>query len=157
MVFRKRRGYFCIVVLCFLFSVICCVLECFALFNIQFCDGEDLTQLYWGFWSILQVGSLIAIAGVLLQFWITLSGAGTPPWAVALGTPVLVFAALGWMFKHIFDGAWHKYRSRYMYGGDDGNETSGESSGDEKKRTEAGQGVNRWISRAYVSLHPLLR
>jgi uncharacterized BrkB/YihY/UPF0761 family membrane protein len=143
-VFYQRRGYFGIVVLCFVLSFACIVLECFALFNIEFCDGEDLTQMYWGFWSILQVGSLIAIGGVLIQFWIILSGVGTPPWAVALGTPVLVFAALAWMFKHIFDGIWQKYRSRYIYGDDDGN------SSDEEKAEE--RGVNRWISRALVFL-----
>jgi hypothetical protein len=145
-VFRQRRGYFCIVVLCFLISLVCIIFECFALFNIEFCDGEDLTQMYWGFWSILQVGSLIAIGGVLLQFWIILSGVGTPPWAVALGTPVLVFAALGWMFKHISDGAWKKFRNRRN--GDAGEENNDEeSSSDEEKETE-GEGVNRWISRA---------
>jgi hypothetical protein len=77
------------------------IFEVFAAFTIQYCDGEDLMQLYWGFWSILQVGSLIAILGVMLQFWIVLGNVTTPSWAVALGTPVLVFAALGWIFRHL--------------------------------------------------------
>ncbi|TVY85905.1 hypothetical protein LAWI1_G008372 [Lachnellula willkommii] len=54
---RLRRRYLGIATLCFLLTICCIVLECFALFNIQYCDGEDLMQLYWGFWSVLQVGS----------------------------------------------------------------------------------------------------
>ncbi|EHK97782.1 hypothetical protein M7I_6443 [Glarea lozoyensis 74030] len=140
-VFRQRRGYFCIVFLCFVLSFVCIVFECFALFNIEFCDGEDLTQMYWGFWSILQVGSLIAIGGVLLQFWIILSGVGTPPWAVALGTPVLVFAALGWMFKHISDAFWARFRNRYC-----NREENRTNNHDEEKAEE--EYVNKWMSRA---------
>ncbi|KAF7854517.1 uncharacterized protein EAF02_011692 [Botrytis sinoallii] len=98
---RRRIHYLSIVSLCFLIALICIVLEVFAAFNIEYCDGEDLIQLYWGFWSILQVGSLIAILGVMLQFWIVLGNVQTPSWAVALGTPVLVFAALGYIFRHI--------------------------------------------------------
>jgi hypothetical protein len=148
-VYHQRRGYFCIVVLCFLGSLACIVFECFALFNIQFCDGEDLTQMYWGFWSILQVGSLIAIGGVLVQFWIVLSGVDTPPWAVALGTPVLVFAALGWMCKHKSDSAWEKFRGRYLCTGDESeDEDEDEKSRGNEEKEIAGEGVNRWISRA---------
>jgi hypothetical protein len=42
-------------------SLTCTIFECFALFNIEFCDVEDLMMLYWGFWSVLQVGSNITI------------------------------------------------------------------------------------------------
>jgi hypothetical protein len=87
--------------LCFVLSITCTVFEVFALFNIEYCYGEDLTQLYWGFWSVLQVGSNIAIFGVMLQLWIVLGNVDSPSWAVALGTPVLVFAALGWIFREI--------------------------------------------------------
>ncbi|KAG9232304.1 hypothetical protein BJ875DRAFT_380978 [Amylocarpus encephaloides] len=137
--YEKRRGYFCIVVLCVLASTTAIILEAFAIFNIEYCDGEDLTQLYWGFWSILQVGSLIADLGVIFQFWIILSGAGTPPWAVALGTPVLVFAALGWVLKHQLHGVLNHARGRYMYGGDDADIS------DEEKAVDS---ASRWVSRA---------
>ncbi|TVY37636.1 hypothetical protein LSUB1_G006582, partial [Lachnellula subtilissima] len=100
---RLRRRYLGIATLCFLISIFCIVLECFALFNIQYCDGEDLMQLYWGFWSVVQVGSLMAIFGVMVQFWIVMQRHDTPPWGVALGTPVLVFAALGWIFKSLWN------------------------------------------------------
>ncbi|EKD14952.1 hypothetical protein MBM_06713 [Drepanopeziza brunnea f. sp. 'multigermtubi' MB_m1] len=88
--------------LCLALSASATVLECFAAFNIQYCDGEDLMQLYWGFWSVLQVGSNIAILGVMVQFWIVLGDVETPSWAVALGTPILVFAALGFVFRAIW-------------------------------------------------------
>ncbi|KAG4025493.1 hypothetical protein MFRU_056g00080 [Monilinia fructicola] len=104
---RRRIHYLSIVSLCFLLALISIILEVFALLNIEYCDGEDLIQLYWGFWSILQVGSLIAILGVMLQFWIVLGNVQTPSWAVALGTPVLVFAALGYIFRHVSKG-WGK-------------------------------------------------
>lgn len=80
-------------------------------------------QLYWGFWSVLQVGSDIAIFGVMLQLWIVLGNVQTPSWAVALGTPVLVFAALGWVFREISKQACKRVLGwdvrGEIYGGDD--------------------------------------
>ncbi|SZF03640.1 unnamed protein product [Blumeria hordei] len=105
---RRRVRYLSLVTLCAFLSVTCTVLECFAAFNIEYCDGEDLMMLYWGFWSILQVGSNIAILGVILQFWIVLGDVETPSWAVALGTPVLVFAALGFVLKEIWKKTWRR-------------------------------------------------
>lgn len=122
-------------------------MECFALFNIEFCDGEDLMPLYWGFWSVLQVGSLIAIAGVMVQFWIVLGNVETPSWAVALGTPVLVFAALGWVFRNLWKRMIAKYKGS-MYEESDSSSSSsssGEESGDEK------DGEEYWVSRTQVS------
>lgn len=75
---RLRLHYLSIASLCLVLSVTATVFECFALFNIQFCDGEDLMQIYWGFWSVLQVGSNIAILGVMVQFWIVLGDIETP-------------------------------------------------------------------------------
>jgi len=70
-------------------------MEAFAAFSIQFCDGEGLMMLYWGFWTLIQVGSLIAIFGIMLNQWYSLGDKEHPPWNVALRTPVLVIAALG--------------------------------------------------------------
>ncbi|KAE9369284.1 hypothetical protein N431DRAFT_469207 [Stipitochalara longipes BDJ] len=109
---RLRRHQLGIVSLCLIFSATAAVFECFALFNIEFCDGEDLMQLYWGFWSVLQVGSNIAILGVMVQFWIVLSDREMPSWAVALGTPVLVFAALGFVFHSIGTQTWDRCRGK---------------------------------------------
>ena len=59
-------------------SVTCTVLEVFVLFNIQYCDGEDLMQLSWGFWSVLQVGSCVAIFGTMLQLCIVMGNVEKP-------------------------------------------------------------------------------
>lgn len=105
---RLRVKYLSLVCLCSCLSASCMVLECFAAFNIEYCHGEDLMMLYWGFWSILQVGSNIAILGVMLQFWIILDEMDTPSWAIALGTPVLVFAALGFVLKEVWKRFWFR-------------------------------------------------
>ncbi|KAI0997814.1 hypothetical protein K3495_g10375 [Podosphaera aphanis] len=109
---RVRIKYLSLVSLCLCVSATCLVFECFAAFHIEYCDGEDLMMLYWGFWSILQVGSNIAILGVMLQFWMVLGDVETPSWAVALGTPVLVFAALGFVMKEIWKKCWSRCLSR---------------------------------------------
>lgn len=105
---RKRVKYLSLVSLCLVLGVLCTVMECFAIFNIEYCVGEDLMHLYWSLWSILQVGSNIAIFGVILQFWIILGDVETPSWAVAMGTPVLVFAALFFLLKEL----WKKTSAR---------------------------------------------
>lgn len=103
---RIRIKYLSLVSLCAFLSATFAILECFAAFNIEYCAGEDLMNLYWGFWSILQVGSNIAIVGIMLQFWIILGDVETPSWAVAMGTPVLVFAALGFVLKEVWKKTW---------------------------------------------------
>ncbi|KAL2063973.1 hypothetical protein VTL71DRAFT_4467 [Oculimacula yallundae] len=150
---RIRMRMLSIASLCLILSAFAAVFECFALFNIQFCDGEDLMQLYWGFWSVLQVGSIIAILGVMVQFWIVLGDVETPSWAVALGTPVLVFAALGFVFRAIWKETWGKIngsketKSKQSLdvesgvGGDDESDEDSES-GQEKSR------INRSLSTA---------
>ena len=141
--------YLGIVGLCFLLSVTCTVLEVFAAFNIQYCDGEDLMQLYWSFWSVLQVGSNIAIFGVMLQLWIALGNVKSPSWAVALGTPVLVFAALGWIFREISKVVLRKVFRKIL----PDEESDGDEDGlDSEERGEAKSNTNmeKWLSRAYV-------
>ncbi|KAK3330151.1 hypothetical protein B0H66DRAFT_47483 [Apodospora peruviana] len=85
-------------------SVVAVVMEVYALMALQFCDGEDLMSLYWSTWAMMQVGSLIAIFGILLSVFNGLRGNKNPPWALALGTPVLVVAGIG----HAFHGAMRK-------------------------------------------------
>lgn len=76
-------------------------------------------QIYWGFWSVLQVGSNIAILGVMVQFWIVLGDIETPSWAVALGTPVLVFAAIGFGVRHVFKETIGRIRGKRENDGDE--------------------------------------
>lgn len=47
-------------------SLVIVVMEAFALMALEFCDGEDLMSLYWSSWMMTQVGSLIAIVGIVL-------------------------------------------------------------------------------------------
>jgi len=87
-------------------------MEAFAAFSIQFCDGEDLMMLYWGFWTLIQVGSLIAIFGIMLNQWYSLREKEHPPWNVALGTPVLVIVALGHAWQSSVKTAWQKWKGK---------------------------------------------
>lgn len=114
-------------------------MEVFVLFNIEYCDGEDLMQLYWGFWSVLQVGSCVAIFGTMLQLCIVMGNVGNPSWAVALGTPVLVFAALGWLCREVGRQALRKILRREVEGPD--------------KCEDKESDVEHWIRTVYSS-HP---
>lgn len=69
-------------------------MEGFSLLALQFCDGENLISLYWSTWTMIQVGSLIAMMGIILAMAHSLRNRRHPPWALALGTPVLVIAGL---------------------------------------------------------------
>ncbi|OAR02208.1 hypothetical protein LLEC1_01128, partial [Akanthomyces lecanii] len=79
---------------CVLISTVIVVMEVYTLLALQFCDGEDLMSLYWSTWTMIQLGSLIAMVGVILAMVHTLRNKRHPPWALALGTPVLVIAGL---------------------------------------------------------------
>jgi len=143
--------YLGIVGLCLLLSITCTVFEVFAGFNIEYCDGEDLMQLYWGFWSVLQVGSNIAIFGVMLQLWIALGNVKSPSWAVALGTPVLVFAALGWIFRESGKVVLRKvFHKKINTGEESDDDEDGEDDGDCEERGEVEWNTNmeKWLSRA---------
>ncbi|KAK4155503.1 hypothetical protein C8A00DRAFT_31638 [Chaetomidium leptoderma] len=85
-------------------SIVSAVMEVYALMALQFCDGEDLMPLYWSTWTMMQVGSVIAIIGIVLSSFNSLRGRKNPPWALALGTPILVVAGIG----HAVRGAVHK-------------------------------------------------
>ncbi|KAK4457608.1 hypothetical protein QBC42DRAFT_317414 [Cladorrhinum samala] len=93
-------------------SVVAVVMEVYALMALQFCDGEDLMPLYWSTWTMMQVGSLIAVFGILLSVSNSLRGRKNPPWALALGTPVLVVAGIGHAFHHAVRKRAVRIRSR---------------------------------------------
>ena len=59
-------------------SVVAVVMEVYALMALQFCDGEDLMPLYWSTWTMMQVGSLIAVFGILLSVSNSLRGRKNP-------------------------------------------------------------------------------
>lgn len=51
---------------CVMVSTAIVIMEAYALMALQFCDGEDLMSLYWSTWTMIQVGSLIAMVGIIL-------------------------------------------------------------------------------------------
>ncbi|KAF7561006.1 hypothetical protein G7046_g3140 [Stylonectria norvegica] len=83
---------------CVLASTVIVIMEAYAIMALQFCDGEDLISLYWSTWTMIQVGSLIAMVGIILALCNSLRNRGHPPWALALGTPVLVIAGVLHLF-----------------------------------------------------------
>lgn len=73
---RKRKSrlrvYIVFCAICAALSAVVTVMEAYALLALQFCDGEDLISLYWSTWTMVQVGSLIAIIGIILALMHTL-------------------------------------------------------------------------------------
>jgi hypothetical protein len=122
----KKCMYFCAAYSTL--SIVAVVMEVFTLLAVQFCDGEDLMALYWSTWTVMQVGGLVAMFGIILATFNQICGRKNPyvnnpfsprprkkkkkpacfpflirihvnihhrPWALALGTPVLVVAGIG--------------------------------------------------------------
>ncbi|KAL6362450.1 hypothetical protein LRP88_03732 [Fusarium phalaenopsidis] len=83
---------------CVSVSTVIVIMEAYSILALQFCDGEDLISLYWSTWTMIQVGSLIAMMGIILALAHSLRGRRHPPWALALGTPVLVIAGVLHLF-----------------------------------------------------------
>ncbi|KAH6892931.1 hypothetical protein B0T10DRAFT_400105 [Thelonectria olida] len=94
---RLRQSIF-LCLACVLVSTAIVIMEAYAIMALQFCDGEDLISLYWSTWTMVQVGSLIAMVGIILALLHSLRNRRHPPWALALGTPVLVIAGLLHLF-----------------------------------------------------------
>lgn len=70
---RKRlRIFISVGAACVMMSTVIVVMEAYTLLALQFCDGEDLMSLYWSTWTMIQIGSLIAIVGVILAMFHTL-------------------------------------------------------------------------------------
>ncbi len=76
----KRTMVRCVAICgaCAAVSVVAVVMEVYALMALQFCDGEDLMPLYWSTWTMMQVGSLIAIFGIILSVFNGLRGRNNP-------------------------------------------------------------------------------
>lgn len=77
---RKKRirqsVYMCLG--CVSVSTVIVVMEAYSILALQFCDGEDLISLYWSTWTMIQVGSLIAMIGIILALAHTLRGRQHP-------------------------------------------------------------------------------
>ncbi|KAL6849058.1 hypothetical protein ACO1O0_008588 [Amphichorda felina] len=104
---KRLRLFIFLCLGCVMVSTVIVVMEVYALLALQFCDGEDLMSLYWSTWTMIQVGSLIAMVGIILAMLHSLKNSKHPPWALALGTPVLVIAG----FLHLFHAcAWSRVK-----------------------------------------------
>ena len=75
----------------------CVALEGLAGTALNYCQQHRVINFYWAMWGLTQVGSLIAILGVTIHQWASLKEHRTPPWNIALGTPILVIAAGAYM------------------------------------------------------------
>lgn len=88
----------------------------------------------------------------MIQFWIVLGDVDTPSWAVALGTPVLVFAALGFLLRAIGGKALSRCLGKGVDAGGKTNEAKvandANDNGDEKKVEAVEQDVDRLNSEA---------
>lgn len=60
------RTYIFLCLACVVASTVIVIMEAYALLALQFCDGENLMSLYWSTWTMIQVGSLIAMVGIIL-------------------------------------------------------------------------------------------
>lgn len=60
------KTYILVCLGCVLLSTLIVVMQAYALLALQFCDGEHLMSLYWSTWTMTQVGSLIAMVGIIL-------------------------------------------------------------------------------------------
>ncbi|RKF62783.1 hypothetical protein GcC1_144005 [Golovinomyces cichoracearum] len=87
------------------------IIEAFAGLALAFCHKEDLIFMYWGFFFLLSIGSFIAILGVALSIVYTKN----PPWNVPLGTPVLVFAYVGFAAQNMIVNEIKRWNGREDY------------------------------------------
>lgn len=97
------------------FGLVCLfiiIFEALVLLSLQFCDQEPLASLYWSAWVVLQVGAVVAIFGITLHVRHMIKGRKHPPWALALGTPVLVVAGLGHYFQGKLKSKAKDYKTR---------------------------------------------
>lgn len=81
--------------LLFSFVVVAVVIQALTIFALQHCIKEDLLGLYWPIWTLLGLGTSIAMLGIVLCQVYALANQEWPPFATALGTPVLVVCSSG--------------------------------------------------------------
>ncbi|KAI2621211.1 hypothetical protein GGR54DRAFT_92676 [Hypoxylon sp. NC1633] len=151
MIYRDKPGYredkfrkklkaslaWCTVL--FLVAAVMLVIEVYALLALQFCDGEDLMSLYWSTWTMLQLGSEIAILGIDLALWHHIYDIRHPLWALALGTPVLVVAGFGHVMQLALRMFYKRARARRRARKASASNTANNSDSEEKTEGEATQ------------------
>jgi hypothetical protein len=78
----------------------CDTIQVFAIMDIQHCHHEAFLGLYWPLWTLLGLGSTIAMIGTLVNIAYCLTTQKLPPYGTALGTPVLVVCSIGHFLYH---------------------------------------------------------
>ncbi|KAE9376959.1 hypothetical protein N431DRAFT_188059 [Stipitochalara longipes BDJ] len=111
---HRSRAWVCVGVCSGLFvmAVIANVMQVMAIFALQHCHKEDLLGLYWPLWTLLGLGSSIAMLGVVITQLYGLHGHDLPPFNVALGTPLLIVSGLGHFLFTWGQKKWEKYRQK---------------------------------------------
>lgn len=106
----KQSQLKCLVVstICVCIYTVSVIIEAFAGLALAFCHKEDLIFIYWGLFFIFSIGSFIAILGVALSIVYTKN----PPWNVPLGTPVLVFAYVGFAARNMINNEIKRWNGR---------------------------------------------
>lgn len=96
-----RRQKLCLAIssMCVLVALTAAVLNVFAGLAIQYCHEEDLMFIYWGAWSVVDIGSVFGILGTVIYHWQCVRSRNHPPWHIALGSPVLCFCSLSQIIK----------------------------------------------------------
>jgi hypothetical protein len=92
---HRKKHWQCLLIslICFIISAVAFVFQILGLHNILFCHKEALGHLYIPVLIVLSFSSIIAILGVILAQITILRGKELPPYATALGTPVLVISS----------------------------------------------------------------
>jgi hypothetical protein len=92
---NKRKNKQCLLIsaICFIISGIAFTFQLLAYHDILYCHREALGHLYTPVLIVLSFGSIIAILGVSVAQMYILIGEQYPPFATALGTPVLVICS----------------------------------------------------------------
>jgi hypothetical protein len=110
---HKRSAYSCLGWTFSLLAVaaVADAVQVLAIFALQHCHKEPLLGLYWPVWTLLGLGSSIAMLGVLLNQVYGLQEHELPPFGTALGTPVLVVCSVGHYILTLFQ-AWRNKRNK---------------------------------------------
>jgi hypothetical protein len=86
-------------------------IQVLAIIALQHCHHEALLGLYWPVWTLLGLGSSIAMAGVVLSQIYGLQQHELPPFGTALGTPVLVVCSIGhYIYTQVLE--WRKKKNK---------------------------------------------
>ena len=91
----SARHCLAVTVICFLVAALATFFQLLALINLVYCQGEDLHFIYISVWTLLGIGSLIALLGVALNQAVGFTQLDHPAYNIAMGTPVLVVSGLG--------------------------------------------------------------